>query len=219
MPRFRLRAQPPSQTGPAESAAGAAEVNGGPGLEYVLELAAGGTVGLSPASSTALVGADALRLLDQLIGRPGVALLLADSASPLHPGYSVGRQISDALPGTRRAALDRATDLLETTGVPEPHERVGARPHELTALDRQRAQLALVLTSRPQLVLGYDPSAGLSNADAAAFGSAVSRLKLKFGYTLAVAAPEQRTVVRLVNEILILGEGRVLERRRRATAP
>jgi ABC-type glutathione transport system ATPase component len=186
-----------------------------PAEGHVLALAEGATLTLARASRTALVGGGATTLLASLAAEPGAALILADHTAPLHVALGVGEQIAVALGGIRRAALDRATDLLEAAGVPDPHHRVSARPHQLSALDRQRAQLALALANAPALVLAEDPAAGLDPADTAAFATSVTRLHARLGFTLVVAADRPGTVERLVEEILLLEAGRVRERRRR----
>jgi ABC-type microcin C transport system duplicated ATPase subunit YejF len=187
---------------------------------YHLSLADASDYGLAPGSRTALIGAGAAEMVAGLARQAAeqqtvAAWVLADSARPLHSAYRVGDQIAAALGGTRRAAVDRATDLLEAAGISEPHERVHARPHELSGLDRQRAQLALALANRPGLLLGEDPVNGLTVAEAAAFAAALARLHARLGFTWVLSAPERSRTTRLVDEILMLENGRIIERLRR----
>ncbi len=186
---------------------------------YELELGAGAAHTLLAGASLAVMGAHAAEVVGACAARFGAALLVPDAADPLHAGFAVAEQIAAPLGGTRRAALDRATDLLELVGVPEPHHRARARPHQLSQLDRQRAQLALVLAAAPSLIAAQDPTAGLAQTDAAAFLALLSRLRHRLGFALVIATAEPEVAQRLADEIIVLGEGGIVERRRRRAQP
>lgn len=157
---------------------------------------------LASARAIACVGAGSRELLAQLDGRSDTALILPDRMAPLHARLSLGRQLADAQAGTRRAARDRAIDLLELVGVPEPHRRVDARPHQLVTLDRQRAQLALALVNNPAVIGAEDPAAGLSPADLHVFGALCQRLRAQLGFALLITADQRDSVAPLVDEII-----------------
>ena len=182
---------------------------------YELALPGGAIGTLLSGGSLALVGGPAAAIVNACAERTGAARLLPDHADPLHAGLAVAVQIAAALSGTRRAALDRATDLLELVGVPEPHHRVRARPHQLSQLDRQRAQLALALAGVPALIAAEDPTAGLAPTDAAAFAALLGRLRARLGFALVVSTQQLGAAERLADEIIVLGEDGVAERRRR----
>jgi ABC-type glutathione transport system ATPase component len=186
-----------------------------PDRGWELSLPGGATQTLLPGASLGLVGVGAAVTADAFAAATDAALLLPDHADPLHAGLAIADQIAAALSGTRRAALDRATDLLELAGVPEPHHRVRARPHQLSELDRQRAQLALVLAREPALIVASDPTAGLGQTEAGAFAALLGRLRGRLGFTLIVSAEQPEPVERLVDEFVVLGEDGVVERRRR----
>ena len=184
-----------------------------------VELPSGEIEPLPAGANLALVGRLAVPCVRAVAEERTAAVLIADGEDPLAGGRAVADQIADALGGTRRAARDRATDLLELTGMPEPHLRVHARPHELSPLDRQRAQLALALANSPALVVGEDPCAGLDPAEAATFAATLHRLWSRLGFTLLLACTEPEDAQRAAEQMLVLDDsGAIRERRRRRHA-
>src|SRR5260370_18875652 len=79
-----------------------------------------------------------------------LALVFQDSLAALNPVFSVGYQIEEAIAvhhprmssATKR---ERAIDLLELVGVPNPAARVAKYPHTLTGGLRHIAMIASVI--------------------------------------------------------------------------
>ena len=94
------------------------------------------TMGLTRSRSTRVTGrilfegTDLLTLSDEELRRirgNEIAMIFQDPLSSLHPFYKVGRQITEAVRAHRdvskAAARDRAVDLLELVGIPDPAPR------------------------------------------------------------------------------------------------
>lgn len=180
-----------------------------------LELPGGGALEVPAGANLALVGPTAIERVG-VWGAGRAALMVSDRLDPLHPAWSVGDQVAAALGGTRRAARDRAIDLLESVGMPEPHRRVHRRPRQLSALDRQRAQLALVLAAGPDRIVLEDPVGGLPPADAVALAETLRRLWRRGSLTLVLGASDLGGAEGIAEEIILCDGTGVLERRRRA---
>jgi ABC-type dipeptide/oligopeptide/nickel transport system ATPase component len=185
---------------------------------YEIALPGGAFHTLLSGASLGLVGGPAADILVRFAAEHAAVRLVPDRADPLHAGFAVADQIAAALGGTRRAALDRATDLLELTGVPEPHHRARARPHQLSRLDRQRVQLALALANDPGLIAAEDPMAGMDQTEAAAFATLLWRLRARHGFALLTATSQPEAAERMVDEIIVLDDTGVRQRRRRRWA-
>ncbi|MEV4193725.1 ABC transporter ATP-binding protein, partial [Streptomyces toxytricini] len=71
-----------------------------------------------------------------------MAMVFQDPLSAMHPYYTVGKQIVEAYrthhDTDRKAARKRAVEMLDRVGIPEPHRRVDAYPHEFSGGMRQR---------------------------------------------------------------------------------
>jgi oligopeptide/dipeptide ABC transporter ATP-binding protein len=99
-----------------------------------------------------------------------VAMVFQDALSALNPVRTIGslleeavRRHYDGFPGTlaRGWARERAVEALAEVGVPQPRERMGAYPHQLSGGLRQRVMIALAIVNRPALVVADEPTTAL----------------------------------------------------------
>jgi peptide/nickel transport system ATP-binding protein len=77
----------------------------------------------------------------------------------------VGRQISEIFRvhgvARGRAARDRAIELLDAVGIPDPQHRFRQYPHEFSGGMRQRVLIAMGLACEPQLLIADEPTSAL----------------------------------------------------------
>jgi len=94
-----------------------------------------------------------------------IAMVFQEPMTSLNPVFTIGDQIAAAVlaheGGRRRAAWDRAVEMLDQVQVPSPGERARDYPHQLSGGLRQRAMIALALAPGPQLLIADEPTTAL----------------------------------------------------------
>ena len=121
---------------------------------------AGGRITLDGTQVTALTE----QAMRQVRGNV-VSMVFQDPMSSLNPTMTVGDQIAESVLLHRdvgkKAALDRAVEVLGLVGMPKPAERVGYFPHQLSGGLRQRVMIAMALACEPKLLIANEPTTAL----------------------------------------------------------
>jgi oligopeptide transport system ATP-binding protein len=113
-------------------------------------------------------GRDLLRLKQRAIRRVRgrqIAMIFQDPMTSLNPVLTIGRQLREPLEThfgmNRKAASNRAAELLDRVGIPSSDARLSDYPHQFSGGMRQRAMIAMALACRPKLLIADEPTTAL----------------------------------------------------------
>jgi oligopeptide/dipeptide ABC transporter ATP-binding protein len=148
-------------------------------------------------------------------------MVFQDPLTSLHPQYSVGWQIEEAILAHEKvrkgAARKRAIDLLRQVGISQPDRRVDDYPHQFSGGMRQRAMIAMALALNPRLLIADEPTTALDVTVQAQVLELMKRLQAEYGTALILITHDLGVVADMADDVLVMYAGRAVEKADRRT--
>jgi peptide/nickel transport system ATP-binding protein len=164
-------------------------------------------------------GSDDITGLDEhqrrhLLGRE-IALIPQNPMTALNPVARIEPQLTDVLRLhlglDRRAARERALELLQAVRVREPERVLRQYPHELSGGMRQRVLIAVAFACKPRLIIADEPTTALDVTIQRQILRLVKELQRDSGTAILFITHDLGVVSKLCDEVSVIHSGRILE--------
>ncbi|MEM1361794.1 MAG: dipeptide/oligopeptide/nickel ABC transporter permease/ATP-binding protein [Pseudomonadota bacterium] len=144
-----------------------------------------------------------------------IAYIFQDPLSTLHPLYTVGAQIIEAMQCHRKVpaakARARTIELLKLVRIPNAESRVDAYPHEMSGGMRQRVGIAMALANDPDVIIADEPTTALDVTVQAQILSLLDDLRRDHGLAIIFITHDFGVVAQLCDRVAVMYAGRIVE--------
>jgi peptide/nickel transport system ATP-binding protein len=144
-----------------------------------------------------------------------ISMIFQEPMTSLNPVLTVGRQIGETLrlhQGLdKKAAEQRAVEMLTLVGIPEPQRRVREYPHQLSGGMRQRVMIAMALACNPKLLIADEPTTALDVTVQAQILDLMRDLKHRVGAAILLITHDLGVVAEVAEHVVVMYAGRKVE--------
>jgi oligopeptide transport system ATP-binding protein len=144
-----------------------------------------------------------------------IAMIFQEPMTSLNPVHTIGDQIAEAIGFhqsiTRNAAREKAVELLDLVGIPEPRKRLSSYPHQLSGGMRQRVMIAMALSCNPKVLIADEPTTALDVTVQAQILELLKDLQVKTGMAMIFITHNLGVVAEIADRVMVMYASRIVE--------
>jgi peptide/nickel transport system ATP-binding protein len=130
-------------------------------------------------------------------------------------GYGLGSLLSglvfDSREFVRPESRERAVELLDQVGIPDPEERATEYPHQFSGGMLQRAMIAQALAGEPDILIADEPTTALDVTIQAQILDQLADLQSERGMTIVLITHNLGVIARMCDRVGVMYAGEFVE--------
>ena len=145
-----------------------------------------------------------------------IGFVFQDPMTSLNPVFTVGFQLCEPLRRhlkfSKKAARNRAAELLDLVGIPDAHRRLKDYPHQFSGGMRQRVMIAMALACEPKLLIADEPTTALDVTTQAQILELVEGLRKKMDMSIIWITHDLGVVAGIADRVMVMYGGQIIEK-------
>lgn len=140
-----------------------------------------------------------------------------DPLTSLNPTRTIGNQLLDVLKNDKRFKTIEEKkkyliDLLESFGIREAQKKFNNYPHTFSGGMKQRVVIAMVVASRPQLIIADEPTTALDPTVQASVLALFNKIRNEYKISIIFISHNISVIAKFCDFVYIMYAGRIIEK-------
>ena len=144
-----------------------------------------------------------------------ISMIFQEPMTSLNPILTIGRQITEILElhlkMTSKKAKERAAELLDLVGFPDPYQRLNNYPQQLSGGMRQRVMIAMAISCNPKLIIADEPTTSLDVTIQAQILDLIMDICANLGTALMLITHNLGLIARYAEKVIVMYSGSIVE--------
>lgn len=144
-----------------------------------------------------------------------IAMIFQEPMASFSPVYTIGNQIIEAIrqhrPVDKKEAREIAINMLAKVGIANPGVRIDQYPFELSGGMRQRAMIAVALSTNPALLIADEPTTALDVTIQAQILALLRDIRAEFNMATIFITHDLGVIAQIADEVAVMYLGRIVE--------
>ncbi|MCL1976348.1 MAG: ABC transporter ATP-binding protein [Firmicutes bacterium] len=144
-----------------------------------------------------------------------IAMIFQEPMTSLNPIHTCGKQVMEPLllhkNYSKKAAQERALELMHMVGIPLPAQRMKEYPHQLSGGMRQRVMIAMALACQPKLLIADEPTTALDVTIQAQILQLMKNLREEINSAIIMITHDLGVIAEMCKRVIVMYAGQVME--------
>ena len=144
-----------------------------------------------------------------------ISMIFQEPMTSLNPVFTIGNQIVEAIQLHQKLdynkSREKAIELLELVGIPEPNRCIDEYPHQLSGGMRQRVMIAMALSCDPEILIADEPTTALDVTIQAQILDLIKKLQKELNLAVIMITHDLGVIAEICDRVIVMYTGKIIE--------
>ena len=145
-----------------------------------------------------------------------ISMIFQEPMTALNPVHKIGSQLREVYQLHFSDMSDsemwrESIGMLQKVGIPDPEERVGEYPHQISGGMRQRVMIGLALACKPEILIADEPTTALDVTIQAQILELMRRLQRDTGMAIIFITHDLGVIAEMCDAVVVMYAGKIAE--------
>ncbi len=144
-----------------------------------------------------------------------LSMIFQEPMSSLNPAMRIDKQLMEGIrlhtDLSKEQALEKAREILEQVGIPDPTRVLKNYPHQLSGGMSQRVMIAMAMSCEPELLIADEPTTALDVTIQAQILDLMQKIQKDKGMGILLITHDLGVVAEICSRVVVMYAGKVVE--------